>query len=65
MTKPLPRKYCSEKEWTGKAWVDLDDAPPKNWRPNCYNSCHGNPFLDLGGCKKCPFRNDGQKGQES
>lgn len=35
---------------------NFEPAPPKNWVPECYKACNGNPLFAVGVCQQCPHR---------
>lgn len=51
-------------------WEDTEPAPPKDWRPACYNyselveGCGQIPFTDKPECRECPYRKLGWTDEE-
>jgi hypothetical protein len=67
------RKIITEEDWSWGAsrigWNDLEPAPPKDWRPICYdsqynklNGCDPMPPI-VKACRQCPFLADRHKTQ--
>lgn len=46
-----------------RCWIPVEPAPPKDWRPACFNyselvaGCSQIPFTNKPACQECPYRN--------